>query len=241
MNACAKKLKISVVIPAHNEEKYITACLESIKKSSINHRVEIVVVLNRCIDNTKKISLVYGAKILENNSKNLSQVRNYGIRKSTGDIIVTIDADSIMSLGMLDEIIQIVKSGDYIGGGVLIKPERTSTGIALTNTFLKVVLFFIGISAGSFWFEKKYFEKINGFDEKLLIGEDLDFAKRLKKYGKSINKKFGTLPHSYITTSCRKFDKYGDWHWFKFMLFKPKQLLKQDKKFADEYFYAFEE
>ena len=236
-----KNPEISIIIPAHNEENYIADCFRSIKAASVNYTLEIIVILNRCTDTTEKIALSYGAIIVKSNSKNLSKIRNCGVTKSSGEIIVTVDADSIMSLNMLDEIVQAIKFDNYIGGGVLIKPERTSLGIKLTDIFLKFVLFFMGVSAGSLWCRRKDFDKINGFDENLLIAEDLDFAKRLKQYGKLVNKKFKTIRTAHINTSCRKFDKYGDWHWFKFMLFKPRKLLRGDKDFANEYFYDFEE
>ena len=55
--------KVSVIIPAHNEEKYIAKCLDSIRiaESNMDIPVEIIVSLNRCTDNTEEIAKKYGA------------------------------------------------------------------------------------------------------------------------------------------------------------------------------------
>ena len=70
--------KISIVIPAHNEEKYIGKCLESILKASksFENQVEIIVVLNRCTDRTEEIAKSYNCILLKNSDKNLSKIRN---------------------------------------------------------------------------------------------------------------------------------------------------------------------
>ena len=101
-----KKVKFSVVIPAHNEEKYIAKCLDSIVKASApyNDQVEIIVVLNRCTDRTEEIALSYGCVIVREDAKNLSKIRNAGAKIAKGDILITIDADSWMSDTMLIEI-----------------------------------------------------------------------------------------------------------------------------------------
>ncbi|RBL65091.1 hypothetical protein C3E98_044950 [Pseudomonas sp. MWU13-2625] len=70
-------MKISIVIHAHNEEKYTNRCLSSINDQAIpkNLEVEIIVILNRCTDKTKEIAQTYGATILSNNSKNISAIK----------------------------------------------------------------------------------------------------------------------------------------------------------------------
>jgi len=66
-----------------------------------------------------------------------------------------------------------------------------------------------GLSGGLYWCYKKSFDAIKGFNEGLAFGEDLDFAKRLRKYGKTQELKYKTISDSFITTSCRKFDYFG--------------------------------
>jgi glycosyltransferase involved in cell wall biosynthesis len=63
------------------------------------------------------------------NEKNIAKIRNAAIRASSGDVIVTIDADSWMTINMLQEVEKYIQAGKYIGGGVRIKPERMSIDI----------------------------------------------------------------------------------------------------------------
>lgn len=73
----------SVVIPAHNEEKYISRCIAGIKRAAhyaAPYKAEIIVVANRCTDRTEEIAKHYGAKVIVNNEKCISAIRNSGIR-----------------------------------------------------------------------------------------------------------------------------------------------------------------
>ncbi|MBL7670311.1 MAG: glycosyltransferase [Bdellovibrionaceae bacterium] len=211
-------MKFSILIPAHNEEFFIQKCLDAVDKARTRskHEVEVIVCLNRCTDGTEKLAREFGAKIVKEDAKNLSKIRNTAAKVATGDVIVTIDADSQMSENTLTEIERLLLIGKYIGGGTKIKTERVSLGIICSTLVIaRYALPWKIPSAGIFWCYKKDFDAIGGFNEKMLSIEDLDFAKRLKEYGKSQGKKYGTLWKSHIITSCRKFDKFGDWYFFK--------------------------
>lgn len=231
---------ISIIIPAHNEEKYIGKCLESISKASklLQNQVEIIVVLNRCTDKTEEIAKSYNCITVNNDDKNLSKIRNTGVERARGEIIVTIDADTQMNEHMLTKVVQNLSSGKYIGGGVTGKFERMSLGIFVSTMLLigPLLIKYGAISVGIFWCYKEDFKSINGFNEELLMAEDADFAKRLKVWGKKKGKKYGTIQNGMITSS-RKFDKHGDW----VLLKRPKLILAYlkgtDKQYADEAYY----
>ncbi len=236
----SEDIRISVVIPAHNEEKYIGKCLESIIEASklLKDQVEIIVVLNRCTDRTEEIAKTYHCITLKNNDKNLSKIRNAGIEIARGEIIVTIDADTQMNTHVLSKAVDNLMSGKYIGGGVTGKFERMSLGIFVSTLLLIGPLLFKygAISVGIFWCYKKDYKSISGFNENMLMAEDADFAKRLKVWGKKNGKKYGTIQNGMITSS-RKFDKHGDW----ILLKRPKIILAYlkgtDHKYADEAYY----
>lgn len=232
-------VKFSVIIPARNEEKFIGSCLSSILKAAgkIQDRVEIIVVLNRCTDSTEKIALEHGARIEKNDEKNLSKIRNSGVKKARGEIIITLDADSRMHEFMLVDVAKALESGKYIGGAVFIRLERYSIPIFLSVLMVMPYFLLRGISGGSFWCYKNDFNKIQGFNENLLSFEDLDFAKRLKRFGKESKRKFKILYRAHITTSCRKFDMLGEWYMLKnFWQFWT--LLKgQNKKLSNYIWY----
>ena len=234
--------RISVVIPAHNEEKYIGNCLASIASAAerVALPVEIVVALNRCTDNTAAIATQYNAITVEENEKNIAKIRNAAVSASTGDILVTIDADSWMTPNMLQDVVSKLRSGRYIGGGVKIKPERLSLGIVCSVLLVVPYMLKARISAGMFWLLRRDFDAIGGFDESHVSVEDYYFGIKLKAYGKQQKLKYGTIRSSCIITSCRKFDQFGDWY-----LFKNPKLVKDifsatNRAAANKFYYDIE-
>jgi hypothetical protein len=232
-------MKYSVLIPAHNEEAFIGNCLQSIKYAAdkVPEEVEIIVALNRCTDRTADIAASQHAVIVNEDSKNLAKIRNAAARAATGDIIVTIDADSRMSSNMFVEIARNLSAGKYIGGGVMIRPERLSVGIFMSLLTVLPFLLIHRVSAGLFWCNRSDFEAVGGFNEALVSAEDLDFAKRLKAYGKKEGQRFKTITRAHIITSCRKFDTFGDWYLFKNPALVWKIIKGNNQQAADHFYY----
>ena len=94
----------------------------------------MIVVANRCTDKTAAIAGLYGARVLINDDKCISAVRNTGVKAANGEIVVTIDADSMMTKYSLVEIKSMLQSGRYVGGGAsapLLPPLEESFGYCL--------------------------------------------------------------------------------------------------------------
>ena len=242
-----EKPHISVVIPAHNEEKYLPSCLEAVKRAAVRlsneAAVETVVVANRCTDRTAEIAAGFGAQVVENDARSIAQVRNAGVRASRGGIVVTVDADSVMSEDALREVREMLKSGRFIGGGTPVRFDRMSVGIFFSALYVAWNLVPVmwrnkaALSGGMFWFFRQEFETVGGFDESLVSLEDMDFAVRLNKLGASTGKKFGTLKRSYIVTSSRKFDKFGDWYLIRNRKLTKRIFTGRDREAADAFYY----
>ena len=173
----------SVIIPAHNEEKYIGKCLQAVKSAAKyvgDAKTEIIVVANRCTDKTVAIARHYGAKVVINEEKCIAAIRNAGVREAKGEIIVTIDADSLMTKYSLREIKFLLDSGNYVGGGTNPKFDRMSVGIAFSSAYVAMNLIPIMMKNGGylsgamFWLYKRDFDAIGGFDETLVSLEDMD-------------------------------------------------------------------
>lgn len=237
-----KPSSLSIVIPARNEEVYLPRCLAAIAKAQakIEVELEIILVANRCTDRTVEIAEAAGCRIVHDESKNLSRIRNAGARVATGEFLVTVDADSFLSENMLRDVLRKLQQPKYIGGGVVMFPERWSLGIFLTGLCLVPLAIAYGwISGGLFFCRREDFLAIGGFNEELVSAEDLDFAYRLKMHGKKKGMKFTTIFSSWIITSCRKFDRLGDWFFFKNPRAVIRALRGRDQKIADEFWYDF--
>ena len=210
---------VSVVIPAHNEEKYISRCIHSVWQAAENYNgtTEIIVVCNRCTDRTDELARKSGARVIYNEDRCIAKVRNAGIDAAEGDIIITIDSDNRMTNGTISEVVFRLASGKYIGGGAPIRFERYSVPLALNDLLCRISFRMTGLYCGIFWAEKETLEVIGGFVEKKAM-EDVATARKLKKYGKKNGKKYGRLTGNYLINSTRKYDELGDWLYFKLMI-----------------------
>lgn len=241
------KVNISVIVPAHNEEKYIKRCINSIKRSAKQFQgtVEIIVVCNRCTDRTAEISKNNGAKVIFNEDRCIAKVRNCGIKAASGKVIVTIDADNRMTKGTLSEIDKLLRTGNYIGGGAPIRFERYSFPLWCNDIMCRILFGLTGLYSGIFWAKKDTFDAIGGFVEQKAM-EDVATAKMLKNYGKKQGKKYTTIKDNYLINSTRKYDDFGDWLYFKMMYQNIGTFLKAaigDKtgldKLLDKMFYEY--
>lgn len=235
---------LSIIIPARNEAHNLPKCIAAISQSLTlagSPATEIIVVENRSTDNTTTVAQNLGCQVIHNSTKNLSAIRNQGILASQGEIIITIDADSLMSPGLIKEILDTMGNGKFIGGGVNILPDRWSLGILLAFLMINSYLFFFRITCGVFYARRQDFLEIGGFNEKIFSAEDIDLAKRLKSLGQKQNKKYKNIWNEKITTSMRKFDKFGDFFACQHPLEVWKLLRGKPSSLADKIWYDFEE
>lgn len=100
-----KKLLISVIIPAHNEEAFIASCLNSLLLQSLDRKFfEVIVIDNASTDNTLKIAKKFPVKVIEEKNKSVILARQKGVDKTKGKIIVSADADTTYPPGWLENI-----------------------------------------------------------------------------------------------------------------------------------------
>jgi glycosyltransferase involved in cell wall biosynthesis len=233
------KPRITLIVPAHNEAAFLTGCLDAARMAEerIDEEVEIIVVLNRCSDETESIARRHGCVIVREDARNLSKIRNAGAAAANGEVIVTCDADSRMHPDSFREILRRLDSGKIVGGGAMVYPERWSLGILASVLAILPYLAFTGVSFGLFWCLKRDFDAIGGFDERFVSVEDVDFARRLKKHGRASGRSWGTLFRAALITSCRKFDQFGDWYLFRNPAFVRRVFRGNDQKAADHFWY----
>lgn len=98
-------LKVSIIIPIYNAEKYIERCIESCLAQTFEN-IEIIAINDGSSDNTKNILSKYNEnpKVCIYNNKNhgISYTRNFGITKSTGDFIMFVDSDDYLESQMIE-------------------------------------------------------------------------------------------------------------------------------------------
>jgi len=205
-----KNPKISVIIPTLNEEKYLEKTLLSIKAQTIKQLYEIIVSDGKSKDRTVEIAKKYADKIVICNKKGISVGRNLGSKYAEGEILVFVDADTILLPNTLEEVYKEVKKKNVALVSCPVVPSSYSPSFYFLywfyNQFSKNSIK-VGKPqiAGMFMATKKeIFDLVGGFDEKLKILEDFDFSERISKFGK-----VKIVESTFVITSPRRIEKWG--------------------------------
>ncbi len=186
--------KISLVIPAYNEEKYIGACLDSVIKNSGNLFHEIIVIDNASSDGTATIARERkNIKVVHESKKGLTKARQRGLQEASGDFIAYIDADTLL----LEKWVSVLKNTLLTHPEVvcLSGPYRYYDAPKLTNIVLDICWWLsapityriVGymVLGGNFVAKKSALLEMGGFDTGIdFYGEDTNIARRLSKIGK---------------------------------------------------------
>lgn len=195
-------MKLSIVIAAYNEEGYIGKCVESVlrqKKALKNRDIEVVVVNNASIDQTREIALSYeGVKVVDESNKGLVRARQAGYVASTGDVIANLDSDGWLTDAWIEKVFaEFEKDKKLVGlSGPYVYPEMSWIFNGVVKFWYAVGLLFHYINqyilrrgammqGGNFVVRRSAMEKIGGFDTTIeFYGEDTDIACRIQKVGK---------------------------------------------------------
>ena len=192
---------ISVIIPAHDEERYVGRTLETLRAAT---PFEVLVVANACRDRTADVARASGAALLTTPVRGVSHARNLGARASRGEVLVFLDADTALAPGALDAIAAVVPArADY--GTCRIRPDRTTLSAVLTTTLLAWSHRLAGTSLGILFCTRSLFDRSGGFDERLHAGEDNDLNARFRRLGA----RRIYLGQVAAYTSMRRFERLG--------------------------------
>jgi glycosyltransferase involved in cell wall biosynthesis len=205
-------VKLSIVVPAYNEEKLLAATLDCIGAATAPldaHQWELVVCDNNSTDRTAEIAREHGARVVSEPVNQISRARNAGAAVATGDWLVFVDADSHPSPALLASVLEEIKD-NAIGGGSTVAgddPTLMMRGpVAIWNVISRTARW----AAGSFIFcETRAFRAIGGFSEELYASEEIDFSIRLKRLARVEGRRFVILHRHPLRTSARKARLYS--------------------------------
>jgi glycosyltransferase involved in cell wall biosynthesis len=196
---------LSIIIPTLNEEKYLPILLSQIKKQNFTD-YEIIVADAGSTDKTVEIAKSFGCKIVKGGLP--AKGRNEGAKAAKGELFLFMDADNIyLPDGFLDKLITEFKKRNL---GVASFPIYPAGNFAdkicyfLYNKFVEIFQNWTAFATNSILIKREVFEKVNGFDEEVLIAEDHDLAKRASKISK-----FGFIKTEPVLTSPRRFEIDG--------------------------------
>ena len=196
-------MRLSIIIPAFNEQHYIGKCLESIQKeitrSGYTHDdVEIIVVNNASTDTTAEIAQSYDhVRVVTESKKGLVFARKAGALAATGTLYAHVDADTVMRKGWIDTVIEgfdkdptlVALSGPYNYYDLPFSKRLVSQFFYHVGFLVYVInchLFHAGamLQGGNFIVREDAWKKIADYGQTIdFYGEDTEIASRLCKIG----------------------------------------------------------
>jgi len=208
-------VKISVIVPAFNEEKLLGASLAEIKSAvrafeSRGWDFELIVCDNNSTDRTPDVAREAGAKVVFEPVNQIARARNAGAGAATGDWLIFVDADTHPSAELFADVAGQIASGKCIAGGVTIRlDERMFVAGLITKTW-NLVSRWQRLMAGSFIFvDAAVFREVGGFSRELYAAEEIDLSQRLKRFARGTGRKIVILHRHPIKTSARKMRLYS--------------------------------
>ncbi|MBP9748977.1 glycosyltransferase [Patescibacteria group bacterium] len=199
---------LSVVIPTYNEEDFLPALLASLARQSVRD-VEIIVADAQSTDKTRAIAKKHGCTVVEGGLPAVG--RNNGAAVAHGELLLFLDADVLLPgedflAGVLKEFTE--RHLDISTS--LIRPMSSSSLDTLFYVFYNSYIYatqkFFPHAHGFFIIvRKEMHERIGGFDVRVQLAEDHDYAQRAAKAGAT----FGVLMNEKLPVSTRRFLRDG--------------------------------
>jgi glycosyltransferase involved in cell wall biosynthesis len=205
---------ISVIIPAHNEEAYLGRTLDAVNQQA-HASFEVIVVANGCQDQTAAVALDRCDRLVVLSDKSLGVARNLGAKLARGEMLMFLDADTLLEPGALEAIAGKF-TDNYSCGTVQGRPDKNDASFRLVywaKNFMHCWSLHHG-SSGVILCWREQFMAVNGFDEAMQVSENSDLINRLRKFGR-----YRYVGDTTVTTSMRRYEnarmKRMVWFWVK--------------------------
>lgn len=238
--------RISLVIPAHNEGRFLPRLLDSVKVAREHYRhepdsIEVIVADNVSTDDTAAIAQDRGCRVVRVEERRIASVRNGGAATAVGEILCFVDADSEIHPETFNAIEESLVTGRVVAGATGVRMERWSLGIAVTWVLFMPMVWLTRMDTGVVFCRNEDFLEIGGYDERRFFAEDVQLLWDLRRVGRRRKQRLTRLRGVKALGSTRKFDLHGDWHYLS-DLFRlvPKMLFspRATNDYAAKYWYG---
>jgi glycosyltransferase involved in cell wall biosynthesis len=208
-------VKVSVIVPAFNEEQGLAQALGSIQAASASFAArgwscQLIVVDNNSTDRTASIAADAGAEVVFEPINQISRARNAGAARATGEWLLFVDADSHPTPELFADVARAIEGGVALAGGSTVRFDvrapRAALGAHTWNATSRIMRW----AAGSFIFcDAAVFRAAGGFSTEFFAGEEIDLFRRLKRYARQHRRRVVILHRHPLLTSGRKLHLYS--------------------------------
>jgi rSAM/selenodomain-associated transferase 2 len=191
-------MKLSVVVPALNEEDCLARALASVPAGA-----EIIVADGQSEDRTREIATELGARVVEGARGRGAQM-NLGAKAASGDTLLFLHADCELGPEAGEAIRRALADARVVGGSfrLRISPARRGLAVVALGSNLRARLLGFPYGDQALFVRRSEFEAIGGYRE-IPIMEDVDLAKRLRSRGRMVSL------HATVTTTPRHWERLG--------------------------------
>ena len=208
-------MHLSIVIPAFNEARLIERCLRSVAASVAQNLTpgftsEVIVVDNNSTDNTANLARQAGARVVFEPINQIGRARNAGAAEATGEWLLFLDADSVLSPGLLADIVRVIEDGKSAGCGSTLRMEGLPWWANLTLRLWTGTSILFRWAAGALVVcRRDAFRDVGGFNQDLYAMDEIRLSKQLKQWGWQRGLQFTILTRHPLETSSRKVALYS--------------------------------
>jgi len=211
--------QISIVVPAYNEAALLPRLLDTIdaardRFAGGRDQIEVIVADNGSTDDTAAIARARGSVVAPVSKRMIAAARNGGAALATAPILCFVDADMQIHPETFNAIARTMNDRRYVGGATGVTMERWSIGIAITFAAILPLVWLTNMDTGVVFMRREDYLKTGGYPEGRHYAEDVAFLWKLIRLGRSRGQRMTRLRAFKSIASTRKFDKYGDWHYF---------------------------
>jgi len=199
---------LSFIVPAHNEERWIGQCLDSIRATmdKVSEPYEVIVVDDASTDGTPRIVEQMQVRTTRVEHRKVAAVRNAGARLASGEIFFFVDADTQINERAVHAALAVLRSGAAGGGCIFDFDGPIPLWGRIIHAAACVMGRLVRWVGGCFLFcTREAYQATGGFSESLHAGEDIAFIQSLKKVGRFV------VVKPTVLTSGRKLDVVGLW------------------------------
>lgn len=203
-------VRISVIIPAFNEEKLLASTLRHVHAACAAFHAqgwatELIVCDNNSTDRTADLARAGGATVVFEPVNQIARARNHGAVAAAGDWLVFVDADSSPSPELFADVAERIRGGGCLAGGATVRLDNPGRLARWTCGLWNWISRSRNLMAGSFIFcEAAAFREVGGFDENLFASEELALSRQLKTLARRRGREVVILHRHPLLTSDRK-------------------------------------
>jgi peptidoglycan-N-acetylglucosamine deacetylase len=204
-------MKVSIVIPAFNEEVLLAACIDSLLQQDYEGDVEVIVIDNGSTDGTAAVARSRGVRVVEEPEHGYSRALARGFAAARGDILASTDADTVVPRFWVSRLVREYQT----------RPEVVAVGgeIVFCNPNRRAKLFTRGLLpvlnrldrncpegphlwGANFSVRRSAFDAAGGWNLDFNLQVDTELSERLREFGQVV-----LLEDLPVYTSCRRWNR----------------------------------